>query len=54
VGDDIVATTGGDGYRYDAGIFVLTAQYVKLAVNAGAYDIGDCTLFATPKLPEIQ
>lgn len=54
VGDDIIATTGGDGYRYIAGIFVLTAQYTKLAVNAVDYDIGDCTLYATPKLMEAQ
>ena len=43
-----------DDLYYDAGIFVLKAQYTKLAVHAVGYDIPDCTLFAYPKLPELQ
>jgi len=49
---DAISTT--DDYYYDAGIFVLTAQYTKLAVNAVDYDIVDCTLMAYPKLLEVQ
>ncbi len=54
VGDSIEITTAGDRIYYDAGEFVLTAQYTKLAVKAGGYAIADCTLFAYPKLHEIQ
>ena len=54
IGDTITATTAGDDIYYDAGMFILKAQYVKLAVNAVTYDIGDCTLLAYPKLPEAQ
>ena len=54
VGDDIIITTAGDLLRYDAGMFVLKAQYTKLVVNAALYDIPDCTLFAYPKLYEAQ
>jgi len=54
VADTITATTDGDDVYYDAGLFVLSAQYTKLAINSVDYDIGDCTLFAYPKLMEIQ
>ena len=54
IGDTITATTAGDGIYYAAGMFVLKAQYIKLAVNAVTYDIGDCTLMAYPKLQEMQ
>ena len=50
VGEDIGTTAA----RYDAGVFVLSAQYTKLAVHAQGYDIDACTLYATPKLAEIQ
>ena len=43
-----------DDLYYDAGIFVLKAQYTKLVVNAVGYDIPDCTLFAYPKVYEGQ
>ena len=49
---DAIGTT--DGIYYDAGVFFLKAQFTKLAVNAVSYDIVDCTLFATPKLSEVQ
>jgi len=51
VGETLSTT---DDLYYDAGIFVLKAQYTKLAVNAVDYDIPDCTLMAYPKLPELQ
>jgi len=51
VGEEIGTT---DDIYYDAGLFMLTAQYTKLAVNAVDYDIVDCTLYATPKLMESQ
>ena len=51
VGETLSTT---DDLYYDAGIFVLKAQYTKLAVNAVSYDIPDCTLFAYPKVAEIQ
>lgn len=51
IGDAIAVT---DAYRYDGGIFYLDAAYTKLVVNAVSYDIPDCTLYATPKLPEAQ
>ena len=54
VGDTIIQTTGGDGNRYDAGLYDLKAKYTKLAVNSSGDDIDDCTLYATPKVPEIQ
>lgn len=49
---DAIGTT--DDLWYDAGLFLLKAKYTKLAINAVDYDIVDCTLYATPKLPEIQ
>jgi len=54
VGDSIVISTAGNGFRYDAGVFVLTAQYTKLVLAAVGYDIPDMTLYAFPKLYEAQ
>ena len=50
VGDTIQTTAA----RYSAGIFELTAQYTKLAVVAISFDIDAATLYATPKLVELQ
>jgi len=49
---DAVGTT--DDLWYDAGLFYLKSKYTKLAINAVDYDIIDCTLYATPKLMEVQ
>lgn len=51
VGDEISTT---DDIWYDAGMFCLKAKYTKLVVVAADYAIVDCTLYATPKLPEVQ
>ena len=51
VGDTIGTT---DGFRYDAGMFVLKAQYTKLVLAAVGYDIPDMTLLGYPKLNTIQ
>lgn len=54
VGDTIAITTAGDGVRYDAGVFVLKAQYTKLALATVTTDVPDMTLYGYPKLYEAQ
>lgn len=54
IGDTIAITTAGDGKYYDAGMFVLKAQYTKLALAAISYDIPNMTLYAYPKVVEAQ
>ena len=48
---DAIGTTAA---LYDAGEFVLSSNYVKLAVHAVSYDIDACTLIAVPMLYEAQ
>lgn len=49
VGDDIATSTD----RYDAGVFALMYQHTQIKVMAIDYGFTS-TLYATPKLPEVQ